>query len=128
MLRAMTSSTPSPISRALNGCARLYSIISSSSCAALLAGGRLLGVPIERRNGFGCVKPFGPRGVDDIGIGSESRRPFFMNISMDSASVGGAFARGVLTSAGLLEVLELVVDNLKGLGCVNRRGLDLAGV
>jgi hypothetical protein len=66
--------------------------------------------------------------VDDIGIGSESRRPFFMNISMDSASVGGAFARGVLTSAGLLEVLELVVDNLKGLGCVNRRGLDLAGV
>ena len=66
--------------------------------------------------------------MDDFGIGSESRRPFFINISMDSASVGGAFARGLLTSAGLLGVLELVVDNLKGLGCVKRRGLDLAGV
>ena len=116
VLRAMTSSTPSPISRALKGCARLYSIISSSSCAALFGGGRLLGVPIERRNGFGCVKPLGPRGVHDNGIGSESRRPFFMNISMDSASVGGAFARGVLAFAGLLGVLELVVDSLKGLG------------
>ena len=42
--------------------------------------------------------------------------------------VGGALARGVLASAGLLGVLELVVDNLKGLGCVKRSGLDLAGV
>ena len=71
---------------------------------------------MDKRNGFGCVSPFGPRGVDIAGIGSESRRPFFMNSSIDSASVGGALARGVLTSVDLLGVLEWVVDSLNGFG------------
>jgi hypothetical protein len=128
VLRAATSSTPSPIARALKGCARLYSIISSSSCAALLGGGRLLGVPTERRNGFGCVKPFGPRGAGDTGTGSEPRSPFFINISMDSARVGGSFTLGVLAPVCPRGELEFVVDSLKGLGWVKRRGLGLAGV